>query len=263
MSFIDIEAQNPYFDKESDLINDLTINVRSLERELKKFGTKKDSDNLRKQIENEIIPKCSSLINIIIRNNTIKNNENSKLYNDFKLLSNHFMFLQTLYKDNKLKYTISNPKLLMIDKNIKLPPDKSDSSYVSIMVNETSPLINKSKESVLPEQTQTQIYASLNQTELDFQTSLQQEREEQINRIHGSVNEINAIFNQLGNLVKEQGNEMNSINDNINQFSNNAERANDQLKKANENQRQRGKCEFITLTVIVIVTLIMILAILG
>ncbi|CCF60263.1 hypothetical protein KAFR_0J01990 [Kazachstania africana CBS 2517] len=246
MSFYDVEAQSSAKKSQSHfagderigkLITSFTDNLKTFEREFKKFN-KLRTVQTKTAIENELIPTCSTLRDEILQLN-ISNDH--KLYGDFTILNNIFLNLIKNYNF------------------IKERPIENESSYITIQVNESeqTPLLSQ-QQSQVQEQEEPVL-----QEELDFQTIIQQERNEQAKNIHSAVNEVNAIFKQLGTLVTEQGVQINTIDDNINQFSDNAMNANKQLNKANEHQKSKNKCGTVTLIIIVIVTLVVLLAVLS
>lgn len=263
MSFLDIENQKqPPFGNDSNspnnLIGEFVTQVKKLEKECRKLGTKHDSDEVRTTIIEQLLPLCSSIRDQI---RSLHLEPDNKLYTDFDMVNKTFLSLENDYNIKKKEAV----------------PKKSDlegsSSYISIMINEETPLLFKdnlaeqqnNEAQIQQQQTikNDQNTVAINQEDLDFQTIVQQERGAQISRIHGAVSDVNAIFHQLDSLIKEQGEEVDNIDENINQFSGNLQRANEQLKKADENQRKRNRCGMTTLIIIVVVCLIMVLAILS
>ena len=108
---------------------------------------------------------------------------------------------------------------------------------------------------------QQQILDMVRQEDVDFQTSLIQERELEIQGIQEGISEINAIFRDLGTLVTQQGDEIDTFENNISNLSTNTKQAGDELVAANEYQRKRRNCSFCVLVVLIIVLLVIVLAV--
>ncbi|CAI4919747.1 AVN_HP_G0046750.mRNA.1.CDS.1 [Saccharomyces cerevisiae] len=265
MSFFDIEAQSskgnsqqePQFStnqktKElSNLIETFAEQSRVLEKECTKIGSKRDSKELRYKIETELIPNCTSVRDKIESNILI--HQNGKLSADFKNLKTKYQSLQQSYNQRK--------KIHPRTEAVRQDPE---SSYISIKVNEQSPLLhNEGQHQLQLQEEQEQQQQGLSQEELDFQTIIHQERSQQIGRIHTAVQEVNAIFHQLGSLVKEQGEQVTTIDENISHLHDNMQNANKQLSRADQHQRDRNKCGKVTLIIIIVVCMVVLLAVLS
>ncbi|ANB14264.1 SNAP receptor PEP12 [Sugiyamaella lignohabitans] len=122
---------------------------------------------------------------------------------------------------------------------------------------ETTPLLQQQQ------QQQSQVLDFVSQNEVDFNTSLIEEREGEIQNIERGIYEINAIFKDLGTLVTEQGTQIDAVEDNISNMATNTENASKQLTQADKYQRTRGKWSCIFLLVLLVVSLIVALAILA
>ncbi|CCD23454.1 SNAP receptor VAM3 NDAI_0B04200 [Naumovozyma dairenensis CBS 421] len=284
MSFFDLEAQNQSsriptnieqlptsndhnnIPRINDLLNTLANHIATLKRECRKIGSKRDNNETRKKIEYDLIPLCNELRDRIDDNQPTWQNtfhEGSKLYNDFKILKTELISVERSYETQKVTYPL---KEIHVDSTSTGQP-AAESNYVSLHINEQTPLVSsnqqrqRQQQQLLEEQKQQQRQVS--QNDVDFETIIQQERSEQITRIHSAVQEVNAIFHQLGSLVKEQGEQVDTIDGNVTQLSSNMHKANQQLKKADEHQRQRNRCGMLTLIILVIVVLIVVLAVLS
>lgn len=283
MSFFDAEAQssrtqikknevsNKVMNTAADLIVELAEQLKVLKRECSKVGSKRDSTEVRNHIETEIVPNCNSIRDKAEEQIWSSNEEirvGSKLYSDFQMLKIELQQVEREYTDKKMKHIIKNQRS---DKKgvSELVRGDPESGYVSIQVNEQTPLLlQDGQREQSPQQLQQHQLAqlqedSVSQDELDFNTIIQRERSQQITRIHSAVQEVNAIFHQLGTLVNEQGEQVDSIDGNIGHLSNNMQKANEELNRADEHQRQRNRCGLITLVVMVVVVLIAILAVLS
>ncbi|KAG0671233.1 hypothetical protein C6P45_000997 [Maudiozyma exigua] len=265
MSFLDLQNQKPASQivddtrGPSNLISEYANQVKILSRQIHQLQTVPSSSDLSILIKTKQIPLCHAIRDQII---------NLRLANGSKL--------QRDYQDiqNQLETVESNFNSIDIMKKVTIPEttnklDDSTTNYVSIKLDEHTPLLEDAEHRQVQTQTQQQLQQDsinstvINQEDLDFHTIIQQDRDAQVSRIHGAVNEVNAIFHQLGTLIQEQGEQVDTIDEHINQFGENIHRANDQLKKADENQRKRNKCGMITLMIVCIVFLTIILVILS
>ncbi|CAI4064174.1 hypothetical protein N7582_002601 [Saccharomyces uvarum] len=289
MSFFDIEAQtskgksqpepqsstNQKTRELSDLIEAFAEQSRILEKECTKIGSKRDSKELRYMIETELIPNCTSVRDKIEGNIAI--HPNGKLSGDFRNLKTKYQSLQQSYNQRKNLYSLkptvqpATPR----GRNDAYPRTEAirqdpESNYISIKVNEQTPLLHEEEQHQLQlqeeqeqEQEQQKQQQGLSQEDLDFQTIIHQERSQQIGRIHTAVQEVNAIFHQLGSLVKEQGEQVTDIDENISHLHDNMQNANKQLTRADQHQRQRNKCGKVTLIIVIVVCMVVLLAVIS
>ena len=262
MSFLDLENQKlPSLTvsdtgSPSNLIGEFATQVKLLSRQCRQLETTNCSTNLFTHIKDEQIPLCHAIKDQIV---SLRLGPGSKLDSDYQDINAQLNNLETKFKSMK--------KLPLVD---KLAGEDDSTNYVSIKINEQTPLLDESQHGTqLYDQNQQQLQqqqqnnVAINQEDLDFHTIIHQDRDTQVSRIHGAVSEVNAIFRQLGTLIQEQGEQVDTIGENINQFGENTQRANEQLKKADENQRKRNKCGMITLVIVCVVFLTIILIILS
>lgn len=277
MSFFDLEAQGSGSSRGNErttdrgaesLIEQFTEELKKLEREYSKIATKRDSQDVRNNIERELIPVCDSLRDRIEEATWSGDGQRipqgSKLHNDFQMLKETLNRLERDYSEKKLKNVL---KKQATERASKGDPG---SGYVSIQVDEQTPLLlqeesnNQQQQQQQQQQRLTQVpQDTISQDELDFNTIIHQERSQQIDRIHSAVQEVNAIFHQLGSLVNEQGEQVDTIDGNIGHLSTNMQKANEQLNRADEHQKHRNRCGLITLVIIIVVVLVVILAVLS
>ncbi|CCH60360.1 hypothetical protein TBLA_0C05620 [Henningerozyma blattae CBS 6284] len=211
-------------------------------------------DNLFKQsndIENFVNLNINRLINLANFNN---------LKNDFKILKNDLKSLNlewTKIKNLQIKLRKQLENQKPIKKTVVSTTTTTDGNgYVSMNINEETPLIRSDSQRQLLQQTEAD---PILQQELDYQTIIETERAAEISRIHHNVGEVNAIFKQLGSLVTQQGEQIDTIEGNIGQLRDNAEAANTQLLQAENHQRSRMRCSIWVLIILFFVILFMLL----
>ncbi|KAL3232587.1 Syntaxin VAM3 [Nakaseomyces bracarensis] len=242
-------------DTEAHHLSQYAQHVKELEKEVNKVGTRRDSEQVRTHIS-ELLKECLELSQ---KNTNSASAVGSKLLNDYNQLNKEVKRLQAEYKEKMGVYPL---KALPIRQN------ESSSGYTSMPVNEDTPLLEEEQKKQREEQQRLFQIQELQQDripeeELDFYTIVQEDRSQQISRIHSSVQEVNAIFKQLGTLVKEQATQVDSVDENISHFGDNMKRAHEQLNRADEHQRQRNRCGLLTLVIVIIMTLLIILGALS
>ncbi|GAV52413.1 hypothetical protein ZYGR_0AG04040 [Zygosaccharomyces rouxii] len=273
MSNYDVEAQNGDNSTEAarNLIEELAEQLKKLSRETIKIGTKRDSIEVRFNIETELIPNCNSIRYKIEQESWGLSSQDriiqgSKLYNDFIMLKGELQKFEQDYRDSKSKHPLKNDH----GSATKIVRGDPESNYLSIQVNEQTPLLQEEEQQERQQlqqqqQQQQQLWqeSNANQDEVDFQTIILRERSQQVTRIHSAVQEVNAIFHQLGSLVNQQGDQVDEVDANIGQLAGNMQKANSQLHRADQSQRKKNRCGLITLTIMVVVVLIVTLLVLS
>ncbi|SCV05715.1 LANO_0H13586g1_1 [Lachancea nothofagi CBS 11611] len=271
MSFLDSISQTAKAGSQQQdgalnkLFSDFTHSINEFQKKSVLLGTKRDSQIVRYAIETELIPQCETLRDEIER--SLKNAEsNGKLVSDFAGLKDELIMSKRRFYEGKAKFPMKT-------KPARAHSSSQNSGYVSMPLTgntENTPLLKASNEQLQQEQqlqtqsqqTQEQI-SGVSQDELNFHTLIQEERSEELGRIHSAVQEVNAIFHQLGSLVREQGEDVDNIDNNISGLAGNLQRANEQLGKAEQSQRKRNRCGIVALIIIVVVVLVVVLAALG
>lgn len=165
---------------------------------------------------------------------------NDRLNKEFHDLHNNFLLELKQYSEKKVAYPLRDPVELQ----------KQD---------ETTPLLKNGQS----QRQQLILDDQVNDTELQYQIALTEERNRQIERIHEGVVDVNAIMKDLGSLVNQQGEQIDTMENNILQVGADVRDASRQLVKADEHQRKKSKWCTIILVALCIFTLITILAILS
>lgn len=277
MSFLDLENQRgstttvhgnpapvPTSDGPGPLIAEFATQVKRLERERRRLTANGGSDTtLLQTVREHLIPQCHTMRDRIVRLHLMPE---SRFASDYGAINAKLETLETQFKEI-FRTADSNTASKVATGALAPGSDTASANYVSIHIDEDSPLLSKEQGG---SQTQTQLQQNygtatntLDQEELDFHTIIEQDRDAQISRIHGAVSEVNAIFHQLGSLIQEQGAQVETIDDNIQEFAGNTQRANEQLKKADENQRKRNRCGMLTLVIVSVVLLTIVLVALS
>ncbi|SCU86162.1 LAMI_0D00694g1_1 [Lachancea mirantina] len=237
----------------------LTHAVNVFEKRSQMVGTARDSQELRYSIDTEFLPRCETCRDEL-EQVTAGLDPYNKVTKDLASLKESLLKARRHYESLKLKYPIR--RLESGDLNIKESQvQDSPAGYVSMPIgsNENTPLLQD-------RQQQVQVSGKANevsQDELDFHSIVQEQRNQEISRIHSAVQEVNAIFKQLGSMVREQGEDVDNIDNNISGLSGNLQRANEQLSKADKSQRNKNKCGIAVLIIVVVVVLVVALAALS
>lgn len=104
----------------------------------------------------------------------------------------------------------------------------------------------------------------LDNAEIEFNESLIEERESEIQNIEAGITEVNEIFRDLATMIGEQGNQIDSIEANVDNVATNTQNASNELSKAQRYQRNSLNRKFCLLMIIVIIfTIVFAAVVLG
>lgn len=104
----------------------------------------------------------------------------------------------------------------------------------------------------------------LDDAEIEFNETLIEERESEIQNIEAGITELNEIFRDLGTMVTQQGNQIDSIEANVDNVAMNTQTASAELTKAQryqKNSRNRKLC--LMMILIIIFTIVLLAVVLG
>ena len=99
------------------------------------------------------------------------------------------------------------------------------------------------------------------QSEVDFQEMLINEREEEIREIEQGISEVNEIFRDLATMVNEQGVMIESIEGNVQSTLGSTRQAADELVSANRYQKKARNRAFCLLIILAVVLAVVLLAV--
>ncbi|KAK1017674.1 SNAP receptor [Friedmanniomyces endolithicus] len=103
-----------------------------------------------------------------------------------------------------------------------------------------------------------------NQDEVEYQETLIQTRETEIQQIENSVSELNELFRDVAHMVHDQGGQLDVISENVVQTRDDTREADSQLRTASRHQRSaRGKACCLLVVLVVVLTVIILAAVLG
>lgn len=279
MSFAnyDYEAQKPLgSDKNGGLSSELDSIIRDTSLQIQKFGlligqfstsrkligTRRDNRLLRKTLDTlqtEVGELDSSIEKLIFKVNKAMNGSTGKkgkievtdrqmmlkdrFNKEFRDLHNNFNLELRQYTDKKLTYPLKDPVELQ----------KEDEQTPLLSGGNTQ---SQQQQQLIQEE-------QVNETELQYQIALTEERNRQIERIHEGVVDVNAIMKDLGSLVNQQGEQVDTMENNILEVSGNIQNASRELTKADEYQRRKSKWCTIILVALCVFTLVTILAVVS
>ncbi|CEQ40290.1 SPOSA6832_01881 [Sporobolomyces salmonicolor] len=104
---------------------------------------------------------------------------------------------------------------------------------------------------------------TIQDSEVEFQEQLIQEREGEIEQIEQGITELNQIFKDLGQIVGEQQSMIDNIETNVLSVARDTHGASTQLTEAHAYQRKAGRRMFCLLLVFLLVLTIVLLAVLS
>lgn len=99
------------------------------------------------------------------------------------------------------------------------------------------------------------------QSEVDFQEMLINEREDDIRQIEQGISELNEIFRDLGTMVTEQGHMIESIEGNVQNTLTSTRDASRELVQANKYQKSARNRACMLLIILAIVLAVVLLAV--
>ncbi|GAA5913500.1 hypothetical protein JCM5296_001746 [Sporobolomyces johnsonii] len=106
-------------------------------------------------------------------------------------------------------------------------------------------------------------HETVQDSEVEFQEQLIQEREGEIEQIEQGITELNQIFKDLGQIVGEQQSMIDNIETNVLSVARDTHGASTQLTEAHAYQRKAGRRMFCLLLVFLLVLTIVLLAVLS
>ncbi|CAG59496.1 uncharacterized protein GVI51_G04609 [Nakaseomyces glabratus] len=235
-----------------NVLESLESNIRLLEKEVEKVGTRRDDEALRCKVR-ELIGETTQTVERS-RDGFLGAGKRDK---DFKFLESELRRLSAVFRvregQNPLKI---NTETAVASTTMNSSKNLENQVALADETTERTPLLHTNTQQQHMHLQDQMEQGLINDDELDFHTIVQEDRSRQISRIHSSVQEVNAIFKQLGTLVREQGTQVDTVDENIANFDNNMHRANEQLNRADEHQRQRNRCGLMTLIIIIVVVII-------
>ncbi|RVD81256.1 uncharacterized protein DFL_009127 [Arthrobotrys flagrans] len=243
----------------SSRLFNLTSNITKANHILSLLGTKKDSQETRDRLQKllsetrdgfkqigEGVKKVQLWENVSPQQRFIQ----EKLSREFTAALPDFQAVQKLSLEKQRQYVIQARTALDTithhDENISHPPSPGGEP------GETMPL-------VLQQTAQLQLAS---QSDVDFQESMIQEREEEIRDIEEGITQLNEIFRDLGTMVNEQGHMAERIWTNIDNTRMDTRAASRELTTAARSQkaaRNRACCLLLILAVVLLVVFLAVL----
>ncbi|CCH43808.1 Syntaxin-12 [Wickerhamomyces ciferrii] len=259
---VDLESQRPFsdhpeFDKITDEISNLLLDVNNNLVTLKKFVSSLETsknDKNRSNLNHKSV-KSIDTITDLFKNLSLL----SRRVNDYEELNPSQTFTKDKvtreikisleeFQDLQAKFTTITKRL---NEEAKAALDQDSTTAGGEVGGGT--IGNPQQELIIERDV-------INTEEFDHQQNLIREREEEIENIEHGINELNEIFTDLGAIVREQGTMVDNIESNIYDISNSTRSAAGELSKALHYQRRsRGK----TFCLLVILVIILVVVILG
>ncbi|CAI5758875.1 unnamed protein product [Candida verbasci] len=231
--------------------------ITQFDNQRKQIGSRRDCQQLRNNIDEltDKITDMSKAIQVLILNLSSLINKHSNKKDSAIQVSNR----QIVIKERLVS------EFDELDKKFKKLIKQYHEKKISTPIptdHKTEDRKEQQGDNVENQQTQEQLQMdaeTINQTELQYQLLLTEERNREIEQVTEGIQEINTIFKDLGQLVNQQGEQLNTIEDNILQLHGNTKQADRELHKANEYQKKKGKWSCILLVALSIFLLIIIL----
>ncbi|KAF3936479.1 Syntaxin-22 [Dactylella cylindrospora] len=232
----------------SSRLFNLTSNITKANHILSLLGTKKDSqdtrDRLKKLLDEtregfkeigEGVKKVQLWENVSPQQRFIQ----EKLSREFTAALPDFQAVQKLSIEKQRQYVLQARHAL----------EALESSEPGSPSADAMPLV----------QQQTAQLQLASQSDVDFQESLIQEREEEIRDIEEGITQLNEIFRDLGTMVQEQGQMVGRVWHNVDNTRTDTRAASRELTTAarhQKNARNRACCLLLILSVVLLVILL-------
>ncbi|EPS44013.1 hypothetical protein H072_1997 [Dactylellina haptotyla CBS 200.50] len=241
----------------SSRLFNLTSNITKANHILSLLGTKKDSQETRDRLAKLILETREGFKDIGEGVKKVQLWENvspqqrfiqEKLSREFTSAIPDFQAVQKLSVEKQRQYVIqarSALEVLHAEGDSSHPPSPPGEG-------ETMPLVQQ-------QAAQLQLAS---QSDVDFQESIIQEREEEIRDIEEGITQLNEIFRDLGTMVTEQGSLVGRVWDNIDNTRTDTRAASRELTTAARSQkaaRNRACCLLLILAVVLLVVLLAVL----
>ncbi|KAF8456061.1 t-SNARE [Kalaharituber pfeilii] len=257
-------SDDPAFDRLANSLSShlfrLNSNVTRLSSQIALMGTPKDSETIRDRVKTlmeqtregfkqvgEGIKKVQAWENV----SPSQRFSQTKLSRQFQTNLESFQGIQRHFAEKSRQYVIAARAAI----------DHGDIADDAVYLS-TSPHGTRMQHQEQVPLVQQQL-ALAEQSEVDFQEMLINEREDDIRQIEQGISELNEIFRDLGTMVTEQGVMIESVEGNVQNTLTSTRDASRELVQANHYQkgaRNRACCLLIILAVVLAVVLLAIFA---
>lgn len=265
-----IAEASPILNEVSNELTAFTADITRLNKLQRQLGTKRDTAELRQQID-EIIKQCNTIHSEMDQSLdalTQKGEESQDPKLSFtgqKLRAE----CQDVYKNYQTILRSYNEKIQSVTVNEQYKKNEMEKKQLEQnqkqleQQTESTPLVGNEDASYDAAQQAIQVQRQeLSEAEVAYQSDLIEQRDEAITNISKSVQDVNKIFKDLNEIVNQQGEQIDTVEDNMNDYANNNQRATEELNKANEYQKKRSKWSCLFLVALIVILLI-VLAILS
>ncbi|KAK6359546.1 hypothetical protein TWF696_000700 [Orbilia brochopaga] len=237
----------------SSRLFNLTSNINKANHILSLLGTKKDSQETRDRLQNllsetrEVFKQIGEGVKRVQLWENVSPHQRfiqEKLSREFTAALPDFQAVQKLSVEKQRQYVIQARSALDTIEGHGSPTSPDDS--------ETMPLV----------QQQTAQLQLASQSEVDFQETLIQEREEEIRDIEDGILQLNEIFTDLGKMITVQGDQVNRVlqnTDDTRMYTRDASRELQIASRSQKAARNRACCLLLILAVVLLIVLLAVL----
>ncbi|KAI9017754.1 t-SNARE [Gaertneriomyces semiglobifer] len=244
------------FERASHAIFTISSNVANIQRLVTQFGTRKDSAEMRAELHGltedtrEMVRRTGADLKTIMSTGTSsslstpdvgerqRKMRQQKLQKDFEEVLRRFQSVSKLAAEKSREY-------------VQIARAAQAGEYEEEDDAADTPLITAHQRHQL---------AALD-SEIQFNETLIQEREQDLVGIEQSIQEVNEIFRDLGTLVHEQGYMLDNIESNVQSVEINMENATSELRVADRYQRSKRNKLCCIITIITVIVLVLVLVI--
>ncbi|KAJ3140045.1 hypothetical protein HK100_010890 [Physocladia obscura] len=219
------------WDRASNSVFQISNNVASLDALVKQLGSSKDSPDLRSRLHDltestrDMIKQTGADLKSLVIPEDSSNYEGrqhkmaqQKLQKDFENVLSRFQNVSKMAAKKSREYVQKARTHQQQQQNLKFRVNDDDEEN-----SENAPLLLQQDEAV--------------DAEVEYNESLIQEREQDLQNIERSIGEVNEIFRDLGTIVGEQQYMLDHIDSNVGIVAVNMEGATGELRIAAERQK--------------------------
>ncbi|KAK1075092.1 SNAP receptor [Friedmanniomyces endolithicus] len=248
-------ADDPEFQQYTTQLSDqlfaLTANISKLSTQIGLLGTKRETDRVRERVQDLLSETGDSFKDVGEGLRKVaawhdlgpsQKYTQGKLNQEFKASLTEFQGLQRQALE-KQRASATAAKAAL-DQDGDSPTATTDAGQQQLQQQEAPRLAN--------------------QDEVEYQETLIQTRETEIQQIENSVSELNELFRDVAHMVHDQGGQLDVISENVVQTRDDTREADSQLRTASRHQRSaRGKACCLLVVLVVVLTVIILAAVLG
>ncbi|KAK0263300.1 SNAP receptor [Friedmanniomyces endolithicus] len=248
-------ADDPEFQQYTTQLSDqlfaLTANISKLSNQIGLLGTKRETDRVRERVQDLLSETGDSFKDV---------GEGLR-----KVAAWHDLGPSQKYTQGKLnqEFKASLTEFQGLQRQA-LEKQRASATAAKAALDQDGDSLTATTDAGQQQLQQQEAPRLANQDEVEYQETLIQTRETEIQQIENSVSELNELFRDVAHMVHDQGGQLDVISENVVQTRDDTREADSQLRTASRHQRSaRGKACCLLVVLVVVLTVIILAAVLG